>query len=139
MNKPQYQTAHYSLRHAATTLLPPPDGNSQSPASTARKTLLAEEDSPAQQADSSSIIPSTSELRFYQEYKKIYTVSHHLALEKNRQNALFEDLIKRLKILEVPTALPRTRCATPRIGTTRARTTFPRRRRRNGRGELLRR
>jgi hypothetical protein len=41
------------------------------------------------------------ELRFYQEYKKIYTVSHHLSLERKRHAATIEILTKRLKALEV--------------------------------------
>ncbi len=42
-----------------------------------------------------------SQLRFYQEFRKIYTVSHHLTLEKRRQFMLLDGLAKRIKGLEV--------------------------------------
>jgi len=45
--------------------------------------------------------PTTDEIRFYMEFKKIYTVSHHLALEKKRQAMLYDSLNKRIKSIEV--------------------------------------
>ena len=38
-------------------------------------------------------------MRFYNEFRKIYSVAHHLALEKQRQIALAEGLHKRIKII----------------------------------------
>lgn len=50
-----------------------------------------------------------SQLRFYQEYKKIYTVSHHLTLEKARQIDIMDKLVKRIKALEVVVSISRIR------------------------------